>query len=257
MPDASTGDGVEKLLQGKVAVVTGAAQGIGLEIARTLHRHGSQVVLADLDCDGARRAAAGIAGAGTDCVGTACDVTAEDQVKQLVATTVRDFGRVDLFVNNAGITRDASLKKMQVADFDAVITVHLRGTWLGVREAAAVMREQRSGSIVNISSLSGKSGNPGQTNYSAAKAGIVGLTKAAAKEVAHHNVRINAVQPGLIRTPMTAAMPPEVFAQREADVPMKRAGEPHEVAGAVVFLGSDLSSYITGTVIEVGGGRYM
>lgn len=248
---------MEKLLQGKVAVVTGAAQGIGLEIARTLHRHGSHVVLADLDGDAARRAAGDVAGAAADCVGTACDVTAEDQVKQLVATTVRDFGRVDLFVNNAGITRDASLKKMQVADFDAVVTVHLRGTWLGVREATAVMREQKSGSIVNISSLSGKSGNPGQTNYSAAKAGIVGLTKAAAKEVAHHNVRINAVQPGLIRTPMTAAMPPEVFAQREADVPMKRAGEPHEVAGAVVFLGSDLSSYVTGTVIEVGGGRYM
>ncbi|BCO49657.1 hypothetical protein JHV666_33780 [Mycobacterium avium subsp. hominissuis] len=146
---------------------------------------------------------------------------------------------------------------MTVADFDAVITVHLRGTWLGVREAAAVMREQKAGSIVNISSLSDKAGNPGQTNYSAAKAGIVGLTKAAAKEVSHHNVRVNAIQPGLIRTPMTAAMPPEVFAEREAAVPMKRASEPAEVAGAMVFLASDLSSYITGTVVEVGGGRYM
>ncbi|SCX33312.1 3-oxoacyl-ACP reductase FabG [Mycolicibacterium fluoranthenivorans] len=248
---------MEKLLQGKVAVVTGAAQGIGLEIARTLHQHGAQVVLADLDGDATARAARDIATPDLDCVGTVCDVTAEDQVQTLVANTCRYFGRLDVFVNNAGITRDASLKKMQVADFDAVITVHLRGTWLGIREASAVMREQKSGSIVNISSLSGKSGNPGQTNYSAAKAGIVGLTKAAAKEVAHHNVRINAVQPGLIRTPMTAAMPPDVFAQREADVPMKRAGEPGEVAGAVVFLGSELSSYITGTVIEVGGGRYM
>ena len=144
-----------------------------------------------------------------------------------------------MFVNNAGITRDASLKKMTVDQFDAVVTVHLRGTWLGVREASAVMREAKTGSIVNISSLSGKSGNPGQTNYSAAKAGIVGLTKAAAKELAHHNVRVNAVQPGLIRTPMTAAMPPEVFAEREAAVPMKRAGEPAEVAGAVVFLASE------------------
>jgi 3-oxoacyl-[acyl-carrier protein] reductase len=148
-----------------------------------------------------------------------------------------------------------------LAERVAVITVHLRGTWLGVREASAAMREAKSGSIINISSLSGKSGNPGQANYGAAKAGVVGLTKAAAKELAHHNVRVNAVQLGLIRTPMTAAMPPEVFAEREAAVPMKRAGEPAEVAGAAVFLASDLASYITGTgtgtVIEVGGGRYM
>ncbi|WNG83518.1 3-oxoacyl-ACP reductase FabG [Mycobacterium sp. ITM-2016-00316] len=248
---------VEKLLQDKIAVVTGAAQGIGLEIARTLHHHGARVVLADLDDTAARRAAEDVAGGSVECSGAACDVTSEDDVRTLVSETVDKHGRLDIFVNNAGITRDASLKKMQVSDFDSVITVHLRGTWLGIREASAVMREQKSGSIVNISSLSGKSGNPGQTNYSAAKAGIVGLTKAAAKEVAHHNVRINAIQPGLIRTPMTAAMPPDVFAQREADVPMKRAGEPGEVAGAVVFLGSGLSSYITGTVIEVGGGRYM
>jgi 3-oxoacyl-[acyl-carrier protein] reductase len=175
----------------------------------------------------------------------------------MVADTVREFGRLDVFVNNAGVTRDASLKKMTVADFDLVMTVHLRGSWLGVREASAVMREQKTGSIINISSLSGKSGNPGQTNYSAAKAGIVGLTKAAAKELAHHNVRVNAVQPGLIRTPMTAAMAPEIFAEREAAVPMRRAGEPAEVAGAVVFLASELSSYVTGTVLEVGGGRYI
>lgn len=248
---------MEKLLHDKVAVVTGAAQGIGLEIARTLHRHGARVVLADLDPEATEQAAADVAGSDGGCSSAVCDVTAEDQMQALVGDTVDTYGRLDIFVNNAGITRDASLKKMQVSDFDAVITVHLRGTWLGIREASAVMREQKFGSIVNISSLSGKSGNPGQTNYSAAKAGIVGLTKAAAKEVAHHNVRINAVQPGLIRTPMTAAMPPEIFAQREADVPMKRAGEPSEVAGAVVFLGSELSSYITGTVIEVGGGRYM
>lgn len=246
---------LERLLQDRIAVVTGAAQGIGLEIARTLHRHGARVVLADLNVAAARSAAEGISD--SDCSGAACDVTSEEAVRSLVADTVREHGRLDVFVNNAGITRDASLRKMTVDDFDRVITVHLRGTWLGVREASAVMREQKSGSIINISSLSGKSGNPGQTNYSAAKAGIVGLTKAAAKEVAHHNVRINAVQPGLIRTPMTAAMQPDVFAQREADVPMKRAGEPGEVAGAVVFLGSELASYITGSVIEVGGGRYM
>ncbi|MCV7226508.1 3-oxoacyl-ACP reductase FabG [Mycolicibacterium komossense] len=243
---------VDSLLAERVAIVTGAGQGIGREIARTLHAHGAHVVLVDLDGDAAKAAAAELDG-----VGLACDVTSEEQVKAVVRDTVGEFGRLDVFVNNAGITRDASLKKMTVDQFDAVITVHLRGTWLGVREASAVMREAKTGSIINISSLSGKSGNPGQTNYSAAKAGIVGLTKSAAKELAHHNVRVNAVQPGLIRTPMTEAMPPEIFAAREADVPMKRAGEPVEVAGAVVFLASDLSSYITGTVIEVGGGRYI
>lgn len=248
---------MEPLLAGKVAVVTGAAQGIGREIAAVLYQHGARVVLADMNGAAARQAAGDIDGTGTKCVGIACDVTNEEQMSSLVAEAVRSYGRLDVFVNNAGITRDASLKKMSVEDFDAVVTVHLRGTWLGVRAATAVMREQKAGSIVNISSLSGKSGNPGQTNYSAAKAGIVGLTKAAAKEVAHHNVRINAIQPGLIRTPMTAAMPVDVFAEREAAVPMKRAGEPAEVAGAVVFLASELASYITGTVIEVGGGRYM
>jgi 3-oxoacyl-[acyl-carrier protein] reductase len=240
------------LLDGQVAIVTGAGQGIGQQIARVLYDHGARVVLADVDGDAAKVAAAELDG-----TGVACDVTSEDQMHRLVTDAVKEHGRLDLFVNNAGITRDASLKKMTVDNFDAVVTVHLRGTWLGVREASAVMREQKSGSIVNISSLSGKSGNPGQTNYSAAKAGIIGLTKAAAKELAHHNVRVNAIQPGLIRTAMTAAMPPEAFAEREAAVPMKRAGEPAEVAGAVVFLSSHLSSYITGTTIEVGGGRYM
>jgi len=242
------------LLVGRSAIVTGAGQGIGLEIARLLHQHGARVVLADLDKERAENAAYSLGGAA---VGVGCDVTSETDMADLVESAVLASGKLDILVNNAGITRDASLRNMTVEDFDTVIGVHLRGTWLGVRAAAGVMREARTGSIINISSMSGKSGNPGQTNYSAAKAGIVGLTKAAAKELAHHGVRVNAIQPGLIRTPMTAAMKPEAFAATEATIPMRRAGDPAEVAGAVVFLASDLSSYMTGTVLEVAGGRGM
>ncbi len=242
------------LLDGRGAVVTGGGQGIGLAIARALHAHGARVLLADLDGQRAEAAAAEIGGGA---LGAGCDVTSEVDVEQAVATAVARFGTLDVFVNNAGVTRDASLGKMTVEDFDLVIGVHLRGTWLGVRAAAAVMREAGSGSIINISSMSGKIGNPGQTNYSAAKAGIVGLTKAAAKELAHRGVRVSAVQPGLIRTPMTAAMPADAFAATAATIPMRRAGEPEEVAGAVVFLASDLASYVTGTVLEVAGGRGM
>jgi len=242
------------LLVGKCAVVTGAAQGIGLEIARHLHEQGAAVVLADLDGD---RASAAARGVGVGVRGLACDVTDESAVSDLFHEAVSHLGGLDVLVNNAGITRDASLKKMTVDDFDAVINVHLRGTWLGIRAASAVMRGAQTGSIINISSISGKVGNPGQTNYSAAKAGVVGMTKAAAKELAHHGVRVNAVMPGLIRTPMTAAMSDEAFAATEATIPMRRAGEPREVAGAVTFLASDLSSYMTGTVLEVAGGRGM
>ncbi|WP_214415935.1 3-oxoacyl-ACP reductase FabG [Sphaerisporangium fuscum] len=244
------------LVQGRTALVTGAAQGIGLAIARILWEHGAKVVLADRNAGLAAQAAEELA-AGERVSSFGCDVTDEEAVAAAVAHAADRFGGLDIMVNNAGITRDATLGKMTLADFEAVVDVHLKGTWLGVRAAAAVMRPAGAGSIINISSLSGKSGNFGQTNYSAAKAGIIGLTKAAAKELAARGVRVNAVQPGLIRTAMTAAMPPDVFAAREADIPMKRAGEPHEVAGAVLFLASDLSSYMTGAVLEVGGGRLM
>lgn len=243
-----------QLLDNRTAVVTGAAQGIGLEIARMFVLHGATVVIADLDERRAKEAADSLKG---PALGVACDVTSESDVDALVEQAIATFGGVDIWVNNAGVTADASILKMRPEDFDRVVQVHLKGGWLGTRAVAGHMRRRKSGSIINMSSLSGKSGNPGQTNYSAAKAGIVGLTKASAKELAHHNVRVNAVQPGLIRTPMTAAMKPEVFAEREAAIPMKRAGLPSEVASVALFLASDLSSYVTGAVLEVGGGRLM
>ena len=158
-------------------------------------------------------------------------------------------------MNNAGFTRDASLRNLTFEDFTAVIDVHLNGTWLGLRAAADVMRAQKSGSIINMSSMSGKQGTPGQTNYSAAKAGIVGMSKAAAKELGRHGIRVNAIQPGLIDTAMTQKMKPEVLESRITDIPLGRIGQPDDVANVALFLASDLSSYLTGITIEVSGGR--
>jgi 3-oxoacyl-[acyl-carrier protein] reductase len=243
------------LLEGRAAVVTGAAQGIGFAIAKTLGAHGASVVVADIDGARAEAAAERLRADGRAASAVRCDVSDEDDVNGLVAACLDEHGRIDVMVNNAGITRDATMRKMTADDFDTVVRVHLRGAWLGTRAASLEMRERGGGSIVNMSSVSGKIGIVGQTNYSAAKAGIVGLTKAAAKEVGHAGVRVNAVQPGLIRTPMTAAMPQDMFAEREKQIPLQRAGEPGEVADAVLFLASGMSSYITGAVIEVGGGR--
>src|SRR3954447_20056012 len=241
------------LLDDRAAIVTGAAQGIGFEIAKLFTAEGASVVLADIDAEHANAAAERLDRA----VGVACDVTVPGGVDELVAHRVENHESLDVMVNNAGITRDATMRKMSLEDFDAVLSVHLRGAWLGTRAASLAMREADGGAIVNMSSVSGKVGNIGQTNYSAAKAGIVGLTKAAAKEVAHAGVRVNAVQPGLIKTPMTAAMREDIFAAREQEIPMQRAGEPEEVAKAVLFLASDLASYITGVVLEVAGGRHI
>ncbi|WP_433464134.1 3-oxoacyl-ACP reductase FabG [Spirillospora sp. CA-128828] len=244
------------LLADRTAVITGGAQGIGLAIARVFVEQGARVVLGDLDLDAAEAAAKELGGPEV-ARAARCDVTSAADVQALVDTATAAFGSLDVMVNNAGITRDATMRTMTEETFDQVIDVHLKGTWNGTRIAAAVMREQKSGAIVNISSLSGKVGMVGQTNYSAAKAGIVGMSKAAAKEMAHHGVRINAIQPGLIRSAMTEAMPQKAWDQKMAEIPMRRAGEPGEVASVALFLASDLSSYMTGTVLEVTGGRFM
>jgi 3-oxoacyl-[acyl-carrier protein] reductase len=246
----------QPLLQNRTSVITGAAQGIGYAIAEKFIAEGARVVLGDLDADTVKAAAERLGGP-DKAIGVRCNVTDAAEVDALLQAALDTFGSLDVMVNNAGITRDATMRTMTEDQFDQVISVHLKGTWNGTRKAAAIMRERKRGAIVNLSSLSGKVGMVGQTNYSAAKAGIVGLSKAAAKEVAHHGVRVNAIQPGLIRTAMTEAMPEKVWEQKMAEIPMRRAGEVDEIASVALFLASDLSSYMTGTVLEVTGGRFM
>ena len=246
-----------RVLDGRSAVVTGAAQGIGYEIARAVGGAGAAVLVGDINADAALDAACRLRAEGVGAVAARCDVTDDEDVAALMARCADVFGPVDIMVNNAGFTRDATMRKMSPEDFRAVLDVHVTGAWNGTRHAAEVMRERGRGSIVNISSIAGKVGNFGQTNYSAAKAGLVGLTKASAKELAKSGVRVNAVQPGLIRTAMTEAMPRRAWDAKMVEIPLGRAGEPAEVAQVVLFLASDMSSYVTGAVIEVTGGRYM
>ena len=243
-----------RLLDGTVAIITGAAQGIGLAIAERFLAFGSAVAIADVDEVQAQAAASRLEGSGR-VLARRCNVMKAADLEDLVKACLDKFGRLDTLVNNAGVTRDAYIGKMSEEQFDLVVGVSLKGAWLGTRAVAPHFREQRRGSIINISSLSGKIGNPGQSNYSAAKAGMVGLTKATAKELGPSGVRVNAVMPGLIRTAMTLAMKPEIYAAKEKEVPLMRAGDPAEVAGVVVFLASSLASYVNGAVIEVTGGR--
>ncbi|AYE99047.1 3-oxoacyl-ACP reductase FabG [Mycobacterium paragordonae] len=244
------------LLDGQTAVITGAAQGLGFAIAEQFVAEGARVVLGDVNLE-ATQAAAEKLGGDDVAVAVRCDVTKSDEVQALLDTALSRFGGLDIMVNNAGITRDATMRKMTEEQFDQVINVHLKGTWNGIRLAAAIMRENKRGAIINMSSVSGKVGMIGQTNYSAAKAGIVGMTKAAAKELAYLGVRVNAIAPGLIRSAMTEAMPQRIWDSKVAEVPMGRAGEPSEVASVALFLASDLSSYMTGTVMEITGGRHL
>jgi 3-oxoacyl-[acyl-carrier protein] reductase len=243
------------LLAGRTAVVTGAARGLGFAIADLYARNGATVVLSDVD-DGALRAAVDAIGRGA--IGVRADVTSDDDVRGLVDAAVGRTGRLDIMVNNAGIMRDATIRRMPLDDFEAVIGIHLTGTWLGIKHASAAMRAAESGGvIVNMSSISGKVGNPGQTNYSAAKAGIVGMTKAAAKELGFAGIRVVALQPGIIETPMTAELTPALREQRLADIPLGRFGTAEDVADAALFLASDLAAYLTGITLEVAGGRHV
>jgi 3-oxoacyl-[acyl-carrier protein] reductase len=246
-----------KALAGKVAIVTGGSRGIGLAIARSLAEDGASVVVSGRDAARLDAAVKELEALGAPALAVSADAGKREDVDRLIEVTRERFGRIDVVVNNAGITRDQLLVRMKDDDWDQVIDTNLRGVFLMTRAAAKVMMRQRSGRIIGIASTAGAMGNAGQVNYSAAKAGVIGLTKAAARELAHWNILVNAVAPGLIETDMTAAIPAEAREAMLQQVPLKRIGQSREVAEVVRFLAGDGASYITGQTIHVNGGLYI
>jgi 3-oxoacyl-[acyl-carrier protein] reductase len=246
-----------KTLAGKVAIVTGGSRGIGLAIARLLAEDGASVVVSGRDAARLEAAVKELESLGAPVMGVAADAAKREDVDRLVEATRERFGRIDVLVNNAGITRDQLLVRMKDDDWDQVLDTNLRGVFLMTRAVGKVMMRQKSGRIINIASTAGAMGNPGQVNYSAAKAGVIGLTKAAGRELAHWNILVNAVAPGLIETDMAAAIPAEAREAMLQQVPLKRIGQGREVAEVVRFLAGDGASYITGQTIHVNGGLYV
>jgi 3-oxoacyl-[acyl-carrier protein] reductase len=245
-----------KALAGKVAIVTGGSRGIGLAIARLLAEDGASVVVSGRDAARLGAAVKELESLGASALAVVADASKREDVDRLVDATRERFGRIDVVVNNAGITRDQLLVRMKDDDWDQVLDTNLRGVFLMTRAVGKVMMRQKSGRIINIASTAGAMGNPGQVNYSAAKAGVIGLTKAAGRELAHWNILVNAVAPGLIETDMTAALPAEAREALLQQVPLKRIGQAREVAEVVRFLAGEGASYITGQTIHVNGGLY-
>lgn len=242
-------------LSGKVAVITGASRGIGRQTALTLARAGAAVVLTSRG-DAAQAVAAEVTAAGGQALALAADVADSAAVQRVIETTTERFGRLDVLVNNAGITRDQLLLRMKRDDWDAVVATNLTGTFLCTQAVLKTMLRQRSGRIISISSVVGQSGNPGQTNYAATKAGIIGFSKALAREVASRSITVNVVAPGLIDTDMTRDISSDAQANWVSAIPLGRLGTPDDVAAAVCFLASDAAGYITGQVLAVNGGMY-
>ena len=246
-----------KPLAGRTAVVTGGTRGIGLAIARALAEDGASVVVSGRDAGRLESAVKELESLGAPALGVAADQSKREDCDRLVDAAKERFGRIDVLVNNAGITRDQLLVRMKDDDWDQVLDTNLRGVFLMTRAVVKSMMRQKSGRIINIASTAGAMGNPGQVNYSAAKAGVIGLTKAAARELAHWNILVNAVAPGLIETDMAAAIPAEAREALLQQVPLKRAGSAREVAEVVRFLAGDGAAYVTGQTIHVNGGLYM
>jgi 3-oxoacyl-[acyl-carrier protein] reductase len=240
--------------KGKVALVTGGARGIGKAIVTEFAGLGCDVVISDVDIKGARAVAQEMEKSGVRSLAIEADVSETEQVDALVHQTLESLNRLDILVNNAGITRDTLLMRMREEDWDLVLKVNLKGAFLCTQKVIRSMMKQRSGKIINIASVVGIMGNAGQANYAASKAGLIGLTRSVAKEVASKNIQVNAVAPGFIETEMTAHLPQDVKDIYLANIPSRRGGTPEDVARAVSFLASSASDYITGQVIQVDGG---
>jgi len=241
----------------RIAFVTGASRGIGRAIALALAKAGARIVVASNEPENNEKVAAEIRETGGEAFTVFLDLNSADSIKEAFATAQQHFGRIDILVNNAGVTKDGLALRMKKDDWDLVLNINLRGAFLATQQALPGMLKERWGRIVNIASVVGQSGNPGQVNYVASKAGIIGLTKALAQEVGSRNITVNAVAPGFIETDMTAKLTPEQREAMLAKVPLKRGGLPDDIAAAVKFLASDEASYITGHVLSVNGGMYM
>ena len=246
-----------KKLEKKTALITGAARGIGRAIAEKMADEGAEVALCDLNRDWLTETITACGSKGCKAAGYAVDVSVPADVQKTVDAVLNDFGRIDILVNNAGITRDGFLIRMSEQDWDAVLNVNLKGTFLFTKATAKAMLKQRSGAIVNLASIIGLIGNAGQCNYAASKAGVIALTKSTAKELASRNIRVNAVAPGFITTKMTENLPEDIRGKMLEAIPLKRFGAPDDVADAVLFLASEAAAYITGQVISVNGGMVM
>ena len=245
------------MLARKIAVVTGGAQGIGREIALLFAREGADVALIDRDAEALEKTRVEVEGLGRRALALAADVSSAEETRGAVNKIIDSMGRIDILVNNAGVTRDGFLLRMSEADWDAVIAVNLKGAFNMTRAAAKPMLKQRAGRIINIASVIGLVGNAGQANYAASKAGIIGFTKSAAKELASRGITANAIAPGFIETRMTGALPDDVRQKMLAGIPLGRYGTPAEVANVALFLASGLSEYVTGQTIVVDGGLVM
>lgn len=243
--------------KGKIALVTGAGSGIGKAIALLLAEKGAAVVVNDVSSANAQKTVGEIRALGCDSIASLANVAHQTDVKEMFDLTRSKLGKVDILVNNAGITRDNFLVKMTEEQWDQVIDVNLKGVFNCCRFGAIMMSEQQYGKIINIASASAQMGNIGQVNYAASKGGVISITKTLAKELARFNINVNAVAPGFIATPMTEAVPDKVKDQLIKQIPLGRAGTPADIASAVAFLASDLSSYITGQVLSINGGMYV
>lgn len=241
----------------RIAVVTGASRGIGRSIALALAAKGAAIVAVDMDQAATDAVVAELQAAGSRALAVVGNVTVPDDVERMIDAAAEAFGRVDILVNNAGITRDGLLMRMKDEDWDAVLNVNLKGAFLCTRAAFKVMSKQRYGRIINIASVVGQMGNAGQANYCASKAGLIGLTKSNARELAKRSITVNAVAPGFIATAMTDALSEKVRDELTAQIPLERLGSAEDIANAVVFLAGEQSGYITGHVLSVNGGMYM